>query len=118
MSSSCRPIQFNNMKELLLLGAAKLTENRFKAKYVIGDKRRAEDDRIYLAPEWVLDSITNMQIQRFGKYLMKSAIVTPAGIRYDNPRDREMAMKVAEPSDGHHQTTKHDYVDPPLVMDK
>ncbi|KAH8259142.1 hypothetical protein KR038_006571 [Drosophila bunnanda] len=108
VSSLCRPIQFNNMKELLLLGGAKLTENRFKAKYVIGDKRRAEDDRLYLSPYWVLDSITNMQIQKFGKYLMKSAIVTPEGIHYECAKDREMAEK----------SQKHDFIDPPLILDK
>ncbi|KAH8285393.1 hypothetical protein KR054_008505 [Drosophila jambulina] len=108
VSSLCRPIQFNNMKELLLLGGAKLTENRFKAKYIIGDKRRADDDRLYLSPYWVLDSITNMQIQRFGSYLMKSAIVTPEGIQYECARDLEMAER----------TQKHDFVDPPLIMDK
>ncbi|KAH8301396.1 hypothetical protein KR059_001999 [Drosophila kikkawai] len=110
VSSLCRPIQFNNMKELLLLGGAKLTENRFKAKYVIGDKRRVEDERLYLSPYWVLDSITNMQIQRFGKYLMKSAIVTPEGIQYECARDRE--MELAE------RSRNHDFIDPPLVMDK
>ncbi|KAH8252753.1 hypothetical protein KR032_001653 [Drosophila birchii] len=108
VSSLCRPIQFNNMKELLLLGGARLTENRFKAKYIIGDKRRADDDRLYLSPYWVLDSITNMQIQRFGKYLMKSAIITPEGIQYECARDREMAEN----------WQKHDFIDPPLVMDK
>ncbi|KRF78450.1 uncharacterized protein Dvir_GJ18380, isoform I [Drosophila virilis] len=85
VSSLCRPITFNNIKELLLLGGAKLTENRYKAKFIVGDKRRAEDDRIYLSPLWVLDSITAMQIQKFGKYLMKCAIVTPYGIRYEDP---------------------------------
>ncbi|KAH8345553.1 hypothetical protein KR084_008959 [Drosophila pseudotakahashii] len=110
VSSLCRPVQFNNMKELLLLGGATLTENRFKAKYIIGDKRRAEDDRVYLDPFWVLDSITNMQIQKFGKYLMKSAIVTAAGIRYEDPRERD-----EEPQS---QRRQHDYVDPPLVLDK
>ncbi|XP_020800941.1 uncharacterized protein LOC110178232 [Drosophila serrata] len=108
VSSLCRPIQFNNIKELLLLGGAKLTENRFKAKYVIGDKRRAEDDRLYLSPLWVLDSITNMQIQKFGRYLMKSAIVTPEGIQYECAKDREMAEK----------SHKHDFIDPPFIMDK
>ncbi|EDV36733.2 uncharacterized protein Dana_GF11801 [Drosophila ananassae] len=109
VSSLCQPIQFNNMKELLLLGGAKLTENRFKAKYIIGDKRRAEDERIYLSPYWVLDSITNMQIQRFGKYLMKSAIITPAGIRYEDPKPE---LLFSQPR------RYHDFVDPPLVMDK
>ncbi|XP_023032023.1 uncharacterized protein LOC6643276 isoform X2 [Drosophila willistoni] len=85
VSSHCQPLQFNNVKEILMLGGAKITENRFKAKYIIGDKRRVEDDRLYLSVNWVLDSVTAMQIQKFGKYLMKSAIVTPAGIRYDNP---------------------------------
>ncbi|KAH8275121.1 hypothetical protein KR026_000131 [Drosophila bipectinata] len=108
VSSLCQPIQFNNMKELLLLGGGKLTENRFKAKYIIGDKRRAEDERIYLSPYWVLDSITNMQIQRFGKYLMKSAIITPAGIRYEDPKPDLMTQP----------RRYHDFVDPPLVMDK
>ncbi|XP_017011003.3 LOW QUALITY PROTEIN: microcephalin [Drosophila takahashii] len=110
VSSLCRPVQFNNMKELLLLGGATLTENRFKAKYIIGDKRRAEDERVYLDPFWVLDSITNMQIQKFGKYLMKSAIITAAGIRYEDPRERD---EEPEP-----QRRQHDYVDPPLVLDK
>ncbi|SPP74983.1 blast:Microcephalin [Drosophila guanche] len=107
VSSLCRPIEFNNIKELLLLGGAKLTENRFKAKYIIGDKRRAVDDRIYLTPYWVLDSITSMQIQKFGKYLMKSAIVTPSGIRYEDP----MARLTAPRKD-------YNFIDPPLVMDK
>ncbi|BFG04956.1 uncharacterized protein DMAD_03805 [Drosophila madeirensis] len=107
VSSLCRPIEFNNMKELLLLGGAKLTENRFKAKYIIGDKRRAVDDRVYLTPYWVLDSITSMQIQKFGKYLMKSAIVTPSGIRYDDPMARLTAPR-----------TDYNFIDPPLVMDK
>ncbi|KAH8280334.1 hypothetical protein KR018_002878 [Drosophila ironensis] len=109
VSSLCQPIQFNNMKELLLLGGAKLTENRFKAKYIIGDKRRAEDERIYLSPYWVLDSITNMQIQRFGKYLMKSAIITPAGIRYENPTQLTQMD---------HFRRNHEFIDPPLIMDK
>ncbi|KAH8416224.1 hypothetical protein KR222_011641, partial [Zaprionus bogoriensis] len=109
VSSLCRPITFNNIKELLLLGGAKLTENRYKAKFIIGDKRRAEDDRIYLMPNWVLDSITAMQIQKFGKYLMKSAIVTPYGIRYENPRD----------ADGtHHIHARTCYRDPVLVINK
>ncbi|XP_017125088.1 uncharacterized protein LOC108144595 [Drosophila elegans] len=112
VSSLCRPVQFNNMKELLLLGGATLTENRFKAKYVIGDKRRAEDDRVYLDPYWVLDSITNMQIQRFGKYLMKSAIVSAEGIRYEDPRERDEEA----PTQTHRR--HHDYIDPPLVLDK
>jgi len=103
-------MQFNNMKELLLLGGATLTENRFKAKYIIGDKRRAEDDRVYLDPFWVLDSITNMQIQKFGRYLMKSAIITAAGIRYEDPRELD------EETQSHGR--QHDYVDPPLVLDK
>ncbi|XP_033252958.1 microcephalin-like isoform X1 [Drosophila miranda] len=106
VSSLCRPIEFNNMKELLLLGGAKMTENRFKAKYIIGDKRRVVDDRIYLTPYWVLDSITAMQIQKFGKYLMKSAIVTPSGIRYEDPRSRSTPR------------SDYNFVDPPLVMDK
>ncbi|XP_033235089.1 microcephalin [Drosophila pseudoobscura] len=106
VSSLCRPIEFNNMKELLLLGGAKMTENRFKAKYIIGDKRRVVDDRIYLTPYWVLDSITAMQIQKFGKYLMKSAIVTPSGIRYEDPRSRSTIR------------SDYNFVDPPLVMDK
>jgi len=110
VSSLCRPVQFNNMKELLLLGGATLTENRFKAKYIIGDKRRAEDDRVYLDPFWVLDSITNMQIQKFGRYLMKSAIITAAGIRYEDPRELD------EETQSHGR--QHDYVDPPLVLDK
>ncbi|XP_017069258.1 microcephalin [Drosophila eugracilis] len=109
VSSLCRPMQFNNMKELLILGGATLTENRFKAKYVIGDKRRAEDERIYLDAFWVLDSITCMQIQKFGKYLMKSAIITAGGIRYEDPRERD---------EDSHSHRRHDYVDPPLVMDK
>ncbi|XP_016928672.3 microcephalin [Drosophila suzukii] len=110
VSSLCRPVQFNNMKELLLLGGATLTENRFKAKYIIGDKRRAEDDRVYLDPFWVLDSITNMQIQKFGRYLMKSAIITAAGIRYEDPRELDEDTQL--------HGRQHDYVDPPLVLDK
>ncbi|XP_016985850.1 uncharacterized protein LOC108049237 [Drosophila rhopaloa] len=110
VSSLCPPVQFNNMKELLLLGGATLTENRFKAKYVIGDKRRAEDERIYLDPYWVLDSITNMQIQRFGKYLMKCAIISADGIRYEDPKERLMEAQS--------QRRNHDYIDPPLVLDK
>ncbi|XP_030375220.1 uncharacterized protein LOC115624604 isoform X2 [Scaptodrosophila lebanonensis] len=101
VSSLCRPVHFNNMKELLLLGGATLTENRYKAKYVIGDKRRAEDDRIYLSPYWVLDSISAMQIQKFGKYIMKSAIVTPVGIIYENPQE----MRIT-------------YQDPEFIIDK
>ncbi|EDV56412.2 microcephalin [Drosophila erecta] len=112
VSSLCRPVQFNNMKELLLLGGATLTENRFKAKYVIGDKRRAVDDRIYLDPYWVLDSITNMQIQRFGKYLMKSAIISAEGIRYEDPRERDDDETESQ------RRHLHDFVDPPLVLDK
>ncbi|XP_043064197.1 uncharacterized protein LOC108093749 [Drosophila ficusphila] len=112
VSSLCKPVQFNNMKELLLLGGATLTENRFKAKYIIGDKRRVEDDRIYLDPYWVLDSITNMQIQKFGKYLMKSAIVTPEGIRYEDPKERKESTKT------HSHRRNHDFVDPPLVLEK
>ncbi|XP_022222732.2 uncharacterized protein LOC111074311 [Drosophila obscura] len=106
VSPLCRPIEFNNMKELLLLGGARLTENRFKAKYIIGDKRRVVDERLYLTPYWVLDSITSMQIQKFGKYLMKSAIVTPSGIRYEDPRATRLTA------------LKANYNDPPLVMDK
>ncbi|EDW90867.2 uncharacterized protein LOC6530217 [Drosophila yakuba] len=112
VSSLCRPVQFNNMKELLLLGGATLTENRFKAKYVIGDKRRAVDDRIYLDPYWVLDSITNMQIQRFSKYLMKSAIISAEGIRYEDPRERD------DDETNSQRRHLHDYVDPPFVLDK
>ncbi|KRG04118.1 microcephalin isoform X2 [Drosophila mojavensis] len=119
VSSLCRPITFNNIKELLLLGGAKLTENRYKAKFIVGDKRRAEDDRIYLSPLWVLDSISAMQVQRFGKYLMKSAIVTPFGIRYEDP--------VPDPEDQlpqyhqYHQTRQHAkpcFKDPALVLSK
>lgn len=86
VSTLCRPVTFNNIKELLLLGGAKLTDNRYKAKYIIGDKRRADDDRYYLTANWVLDSITAMQVQKFSKYYMNSAIVTPYGIRYESPR--------------------------------
>ncbi|KAH8371690.1 hypothetical protein KR093_008515 [Drosophila rubida] len=110
VSSLCRPITFNNIKELLLLGGAKITENRYKAKFIVGDKRRAEDDRVYLTPAWVLDSITAMQIQKFSKYLMKSAIVTPYGIRYEDPRE--------EPEKPHRKNLKVCYKDPALVMNK
>lgn len=101
------------------MGGAKLTENRYKAKFIVGDKRRAEDDRIYLSPLWVLDSISAMQVQRFGKYLMKSAIVTPFGIRYEDP--------VPDPEDQlpqyhqYHQTRQHAkpcFKDPALVLSK
>ncbi|ALC40736.1 MCPH1, partial [Drosophila busckii] len=109
VSSLCRPITFNNVKELLLLGSAKLTENRYKAKFIIGDKRRAEDDRIYLSPVWVLDSITAMQVQKFGKYFMKSAIVTPHGIRYENPPERETSPL---------RKSTVVYRDPALVLDR
>ncbi|XP_068146532.1 microcephalin isoform X2 [Drosophila tropicalis] len=112
VSSHCQPLQFNNVKELLMLGGAKITENRFKAKYIIGDKRRVEDDRLYLSVNWVLDSITAMQIQKFGKYLMKSAIVTPAGIRYDNPP----AMDNSPPSSNRKLHMCHR--DPALVLNK
>ncbi|KAH8300221.1 hypothetical protein KR044_011851 [Drosophila immigrans] len=110
VSSLCRPITFNNIKELLLLGGAKITENRYKAKFIVGDKRRAEDDRIYLTPAWVLDSITAMQIQKFGKYLMKSAIVTPYGIRYEDPQE--------EPDRPHRKNLRVCYKDPSLVINK
>ncbi|KAH8402351.1 hypothetical protein KR009_011524 [Drosophila setifemur] len=113
VSSLCRPLQFNNMKELLLLGGATLTENRFKAKYIIGDIRRAEDDRVYLSPFWVLDSITNMQIQRFGKYLMKNAIITPDGIKYSDPKEHEKDLESQLRA-----RRNHDFIDPPLVMNK
>ncbi|XP_062134488.1 microcephalin isoform X1 [Drosophila sulfurigaster albostrigata] len=110
VSSLCRPITFNNIKELLFLGGAKITENRYKAKFIVGDKRRAEDDRIYLTPAWVLDSITAMQIQKFSKYLMKSAIVTPYGIRYEDPRE--------EPERPNRKNLKVCYKDPALVINK
>ncbi|KAM8711908.1 hypothetical protein ACLKA7_012421 [Drosophila subpalustris] len=110
VSSLCRPITFNNIKELLLLGGAKLTENRYKAKFIVGDKRRAEDDRIYLTPAWVLDSITAMQVQKFSKYLMKSAIVTPYGIRYEDPQE--------EPERHHRKNLRVCYKDPALVINK
>ncbi|EDW01520.1 GH20404 [Drosophila grimshawi] len=110
VSSLCRPITFNNIKELLLLGGAKLTENRYKAKFIVGDKRRADDDRIYLSPIWVLDSITSMQVQKFGKYLMKCAIVTPHGIRYEDPC-REHGEKPR-------RNLKVCYKDPALLINK
>lgn len=109
VSSLCRPITFNNIKELLLLGGAKLTENRYKAKYIIGDKRRADDDRYYLTANWVLDSITAMQVQKFSKYYMKSAIVTPYGIRYETPRDE---------APNNSNMRRICYKDPTLVMEK
>ncbi|XP_064540434.1 microcephalin isoform X2 [Drosophila montana] len=110
VSSLCRPITFNNIKELLLLGGAKLTENRYKAKFIVGDKRRAEDDRIYLSPLWVLDSISAMQVQKFGKYLMKCAIVTPYGIRYEDP--------CQEQEEKPRRHLKVCYKDPALVINK
>ncbi|XP_034476594.1 microcephalin isoform X2 [Drosophila innubila] len=110
VSSLCRPITFNNIKELLLLGGAKLTENRYKAKFIVGDKRRAEDDRIYLTPAWVLDSITAMQVQKFSKYLMKSAIITPYGIRYEDPQEEQERH--------HRKSLKVCYKDPVLVINK
>lgn len=124
VSSLCRPVTFNNVKELLLLGGAKLTENRYKAKYIIGDKRRADDDRIYLTPNWVLDSITAMQIQRFANYLMRSAIVTPYGIRYESPRGEPRQHGKRYESPRVESGTQNDkflkiiYRDPPLVMQK
>ncbi|XP_023176535.2 microcephalin isoform X2 [Drosophila hydei] len=116
VSSLCRPITFNNIKELLLLGGAKLTENRYKAKFIVGDKRRAEDDRVYLSPLWVLDSITAMQVQKFGKYLMKCAIVTPNGIRYEDPRQEP--EDPPQQQDQIRRDQKICYKDPALVISK
>lgn len=98
------------------MGGAKLTENRYKAKFIVGDKRRAEDDRVYLSPLWVLDSITAMQVQKFGKYLMKCAIVTPNGIRYEDPRQEP--EDPPQQQDQIRRDQKMCYKDPALVISK
>lgn len=57
------------MRELITLCGGRVVNTRQKARYIIGDSNRTLEDKFYLTPFWVLDSITQMQIMKVNKYM-------------------------------------------------
>ncbi|XP_055917218.1 uncharacterized protein LOC129949657 isoform X2 [Eupeodes corollae] len=70
--SSKSNIPKNNLAELVTLCAGRVVETRKRAKYIIGDSspNPTLTDKIYLQPQWILDSISNNSIQRINKYIV------------------------------------------------
>ncbi|KAM7342186.1 microcephalin isoform 2-T2 [Cochliomyia hominivorax] len=69
VSSQCSPINKESMRELIVLCGGRVVNTRQKARYIIGDSNRTLEDKFYLTPFWILDSITQMQIQKVNKYM-------------------------------------------------
>ncbi|XP_046809821.1 microcephalin isoform X2 [Lucilia cuprina] len=69
ISSQCCPISKENMCELIKLCGGRVVNARQKARYIIGDANRTLEDKFYLTPYWVLDSITQMQLMKIQKYM-------------------------------------------------
>ncbi|XP_065368282.1 microcephalin isoform X2 [Calliphora vicina] len=69
ISSQCCPISKENMRELITLCGGRIVNARQKARYIIGDANRNLEDKFYLTPYWVLDSITQMQLMKVNKYM-------------------------------------------------
>uniref|UniRef100_A0A0A1WTP1 Microcephalin n=1 Tax=Zeugodacus cucurbitae TaxID=28588 RepID=A0A0A1WTP1_ZEUCU len=68
ISSRCGPISKENLKELIELCGGKVVEHRKRARYILGDPHKTLEDKVYVTPFWVLDSITHMQVMRQQKY--------------------------------------------------
>lgn len=45
-----------------------MVDHRKRAKYILGDPHKTLEDKVYVTPFWVLDSITHMQVMRQQKY--------------------------------------------------
>lgn len=70
ISSKCN-IPKNDLKELITLCAGRVVDNRKKAKYIIADpSTNLIMDKIYVQPQWILDSISNNSIQKLTKYIV------------------------------------------------
>ncbi|XP_061396759.1 uncharacterized protein LOC133332375 [Musca vetustissima] len=69
ISLRCYPVTKNDLCELITLCGGRLALSRNKAKYIIGDTNQSLEDKIYVTPYWILDSISQMQIMKIQKYL-------------------------------------------------
>ncbi|XP_014093561.2 microcephalin isoform X1 [Bactrocera oleae] len=78
ISSRCGPISKENLKELIELCGGKVVDHRKRAKYILGDPHKTLEDKVYVTPFWVLDSITHMQVMRQQKYTyVTNTVVKP-----------------------------------------
>ncbi|XP_012154800.1 uncharacterized protein LOC101449922 isoform X2 [Ceratitis capitata] len=78
ISSRCGPISRENLKELIELCGGKVVDHRKRAKYILGDPHRTLEEKVYVTPFWVLDSITHMQVMRHQKYAyIKTSVAKP-----------------------------------------
>ncbi|XP_037814580.1 microcephalin isoform X2 [Lucilia sericata] len=89
ISSQCCPISKENMCELIKLCGGRVVNARQKARYIIGDANRTLEDKFYLTPYWVLDSITQMQLMKIQKYMYplpdaRSAASQPLPVERNN----------------------------------
>lgn len=64
-------IPSHELKELILLCSGKLTENRRRAKYFVGERYTANPNSICVNQLWILDSITDNKLKKVNKYLLK-----------------------------------------------
>ncbi|XP_055859405.1 microcephalin [Episyrphus balteatus] len=72
--SSKSTIPKNNLSELITLCAGRVVDNRKRAKYIIGDSSpNPVADKIYVQPQWILDSISNNSIQKITKYIVNAS---------------------------------------------
>uniref|UniRef100_A0A0K8W2B9 Microcephalin n=2 Tax=Bactrocera latifrons TaxID=174628 RepID=A0A0K8W2B9_BACLA len=78
ISSRCGPISKENLKELIELCGGKVVDHRKRAKYILGDPHKTLEDKVYVTPFWVLDSITHMQVMRQQKYTYVTTTVVKA----------------------------------------
>ncbi|XP_039953021.1 uncharacterized protein LOC120769998 [Bactrocera tryoni] len=78
ISSRCGPISKENLKELIELCGGKVVDHRKRAKYILGDPHKTLEDKVYVTPFWVLDSITHMQVMRQQKYTYVTNTVVKA----------------------------------------
>lgn len=73
LPTRCGPLQREDLTELIELCGGKITDQRRRAKYILGDANRILEDKSYITPFWILDSITHMQLQKLNKYIPVSA---------------------------------------------